>query len=319
MNNKGLSLIEILIAATILAFVSFGIVQITDNSFKTKDRIIGEDREFLQVETAMSRLQEDIVQIYSPLYFAVKAPPAPLEIEAFSRYEGSANFSSTTTLGHPIPIYQNPDKSTFEFFTFSNRRRSEGVKQSTYAWVKYSLRSKEARSSVGSNSNNSNNEIANKSSKVLYDLVRSYTPDDPFSLEKRDWEKLKVKQFVLLPNVASFEFSFWDEVKKKFVENLNELSKDYVIRAVKVKFTWVGKGAVEYNDERIFKSIWPYLKLKKATAASENKNKNTTSGPDGMGGMGAPGTDGSNTNMSGGSSASASSSAAKTDDSEESD
>ncbi|MBF0299339.1 MAG: hypothetical protein HQK51_11500 [Oligoflexia bacterium] len=277
MNNKGLSLLEILIAATILAFISFGIVQITDNSFKTRDRIIGEDKEFLQVETAMSRLQEDILQMYSPLYFAAKAPPAPLEVEAFSRYEGSATFSSVTTLGHPIPIFQNPDRYTFEFFTFSNKRRSEDMKQSNYAWVRYTLMAKEKNSTAAqANANTaaereSESEVASKSNKGLYDLVRGYTAKDPFSLEKIDWDKIKL--FTLLPNVTAFEFSFWDESKKKFVETLKELKKDSVVRAVKVKFTWIGKGGVEYNDERIFKSIWPYIKFKEAEDSEKKKTK----------------------------------------------
>lgn len=288
MNNKGLSLIEILIAATILTFVSFGIVQVTDNSFKTKDMVINEDREFLQVETAMTRIQEDISQMYTPLYFSSKAPPAPLEVEAFSRYEGGVSFTSVNTLGHPIPNFQNPDRYTFEFFTFSNRRRMEDLKQSIFAWVKYTLRTKDGRTAnskekKSSSEKDAESELANKSPKGLYDLIRAYTPDDPFALEKRDWEK--IKQFVLLPNVTSFEFLFWDENKKKFIDTLNDLPKEYILRAVKVKFSWISRSGAEYSDERIFKSIWPYIKFKKA--GEDNKTKTTkkkTGGIDNMGG-----------------------------------
>ena len=50
--------------------------------------IIEEDRELLQVETAMARLEWDISQLYTPLYFSQAMSPTGMteeEGEAYNR------------------------------------------------------------------------------------------------------------------------------------------------------------------------------------------------------------------------------------------
>src|SRR5690606_15709908 len=71
-SEQGLTLLEIMIAIVLLAFVMFGVVAITENSQNTKDRTVQTDRDNLQIETAMARLEWDFSQIWSPLYYSQK-------------------------------------------------------------------------------------------------------------------------------------------------------------------------------------------------------------------------------------------------------
>lgn len=69
-DQKGFTLLEILIAIVLLAFITFGVVSVTENAMNTKDRTTETNANNLQIETAMSRFEWDFSQIYSPLYFS---------------------------------------------------------------------------------------------------------------------------------------------------------------------------------------------------------------------------------------------------------
>jgi prepilin-type N-terminal cleavage/methylation domain-containing protein len=69
-NDRGFTLIEILIAITIMAFMTMGVVSITQNAADTMDRTTVLNKNNLQIETALSRFEWDFSQIYSPMYFS---------------------------------------------------------------------------------------------------------------------------------------------------------------------------------------------------------------------------------------------------------
>lgn len=69
-DQKGFTLLEILIAIVLLAFITFGVVSVTENAINTKERTTETNANNLQIETAMSRFEWDFSQIYSPLYFS---------------------------------------------------------------------------------------------------------------------------------------------------------------------------------------------------------------------------------------------------------
>jgi prepilin-type N-terminal cleavage/methylation domain-containing protein len=69
-NEAGFTLLEILIAITLLAFITIGVVSITDDAAQTMERTTEINENNLQIETAMSRFDWDFSQIYSPLYFS---------------------------------------------------------------------------------------------------------------------------------------------------------------------------------------------------------------------------------------------------------
>ena len=97
LHERGFTLIEILIAITILSFITIGVVTITENSMLTKDRTTQLNADNLQIETAMSRFEWDFSQIYSPMYFS-----SPM------------NFNQTGTAGGVQGVQGSGDQSGFD-------------------------------------------------------------------------------------------------------------------------------------------------------------------------------------------------------------
>ncbi|MBK26897.1 MAG: hypothetical protein CME70_23040 [Halobacteriovorax sp.] len=284
-NSKGFSLLEIMIATGILAFLSLGINSIVSSTADTKDEVTKEDRAYLQVYTALNRMEVDITQIYSPLYFTVKEKTLD-EVEGEARasgkdfdrdtydnpglsYQGSEKYPAISRSGEPIGAIVNDDKSSLIFSTMSNRRKLQDSKESRFAWVKYSLGS-----------------ISKDEELKGDDLVRNFTAVDPYSKEF-DWESTESQ--VLLQNVKSLTFEFYDKSKEKWVEKLSEtaLDKD-TPRAIKVKLVWINESENEIEFERIFRPLWPYFD----TLNDEKERQKALKG-DGQDAGGLGGNDGS--------------------------
>ena len=68
MSEKGFTLIEVLITIVILSFLMISVFSIIDNSTITKENITIEDRELIQIESALTRFELDFTQLYSPLF-----------------------------------------------------------------------------------------------------------------------------------------------------------------------------------------------------------------------------------------------------------
>lgn len=270
-TSAGFTLAEILIAITLLSFLMIGVYELMDNSTNTKESIIREDREMLQVESALARLNMDFTQIYTPLYFSFsekekkkeeekkehesdKENPEETKSRNEDRYadkedsdeksggfQVSEKFPQVNDKGLPIPSLTNPDKNSIVFFTSSNQRKMQNVKQSRFAWVRYSLR---------------NSTREDKKDSAPYEFVRSFTANNPYSGEF-DWDP--VPAHVLLRNVKSLEFLFWHKARSKFVSSLKELDDTSKIRILKIKLTWVDSIDLEHDVERTFRAQWPYF------------------------------------------------------------
>ena len=254
-NNKGLSLIEVLIGLTIISMIMLTIIQFTQSSQDTVIRVTEEDRELLQVETAMARLEWDISQLYTPLYFSQAMSPAGMteeEGEAYNRiidsYTNNSRFSTVSYEGIPIPLFKNPEKSTFEFLSLSNRRKFQDIKQSHFAWIRYTIENDDDRNDEGN--------VDEETSKGTFKLIRNFQPNDIFSDEKIDWDD--IKQQVLMRKVISLEFEFWNAETQKFTDNLDIIKNGTnLIRAVKVNLKYMDTDNLEKVTERIFRPLFP--------------------------------------------------------------
>ena len=277
-NQAGFTLLEILIAITMLAFISLAVVDITENAALTMDRTTEANKNNLQIETAMSRFEWDFSQIYSPLYFSTILNPnqtanatnnttggmdaetagaqtSPVLQQYYeqlvSRFERNEHFSSVSREGFPIPRFHAPEKNVFEFFTTSNRRKLENTKQSHFAWVRYSLANQEALSDEEENP-----DIP----KSLKSLVRYFTADDPYSDKRINTDDESVKGAVLLRNVESLEFQFWNYDKRKWETSLRTIPNgENLIRGVKVLVTWYDSLGHKRSTARIFRTHWPMV------------------------------------------------------------
>jgi prepilin-type N-terminal cleavage/methylation domain-containing protein len=292
-SDQGFTLLEILIAITILALISLGVVNITENAANTMERTTEANENNLQIETAMNRIEWDFSQIYSPLYFSTvmkfnqdlnngqsdggtpgtqQNPYLQQYYEQLvARFERNEHFKAVSKEGIPIPRFYAPEKNVFEFLTTSNRRKIENQKQSHFAWVRYSL---------GPQTQTPEEEENPNIPKSLKSLVRHYSAEDPYSEKRLDIEDLeRVKGAVLLRNVESLEFQYWDFQKRKWETSLRSIQDgESIIRGLRVLITWYDSFGNKRSASRIFRSHWPMVTPQDPATTTGNAQTGTTNG-----------------------------------------
>lgn len=254
LKNDGFTIVEIIIALTILSFMVIGIYTVVDNNIKTKETVLTEDQAYLQAYNALFRFEQDFTQIWSPLYYSVidgagtkkegdgRNDDDPFTGE-FSKnlYIPREAFPKSNRLGHPIPLIKQEEKSELIFLTTSNRRRFEGQKQSHFQWVRYSLGKDE--------------------DKEDFVFQRQTLPSDLFR-EQIDWSKIQPQP--LLRNVKSLKFEFWNKSSEKWVDALKDIPAEKqlapdIIRVVLERFS---PGLGEQTIIRVFRPLWPNFDVK---------------------------------------------------------
>ena len=252
-NNAGFTLIEVLIAIILLAFISLYTFKMVDNSTDTKDRVLKEDQVLLQGLTAISRIDIDISQLYSPLYYEQKSTPATDPNLAYQDSDSNkGSFDGKTKSGQLIPQFQSDDKSSITFLTTSNRRKISDTKESRYKWVKYSVRKSE-HEDIAADDKKTNSHADNE-------LIRQTISTNIYN---RDLNWSDVKAQILLTQIKNVEFTFWDERTKKYVTSLQDLNENKsAIRSVKLEIIWIDDNNHEQKIEKIFRILTPYFNSK---------------------------------------------------------
>lgn len=286
-SNRGFTLLEVLIAITLLGFITLGVVSVTDNAVNTKERTHEANQNNLAIESALARFEWDFGQIYSPLYFSTvlnmqsatsnpyandpnntnntsgntnpagAVPQVNPQLQMYyesviERMQLNEHFKSLSKEGLPIPKFYAPEKNIFEFLTVSNRRKIENVRQSTFAWVRYGL------TDMTPDQVKEQEDDKVEIPKGLKNLTRWFDPNDPWGMKRIDIET--VKGAVLLENVEVLEFSFWDYQRKKWETNLRTIQQgENLIRGVKVFITWYDSQGIKRSMERIFRNHWPMV------------------------------------------------------------
>lgn len=289
-NNKGFTLLEVLIAVTILSLLMVSIYSIIDNSTETKDRVMTEDRDKMSFEMAMNRLENDIENIYSPLYFeATKREDEALYNKAFAgskasqandeddednlsvydekknRYDSLEQYAGISEYGHPIPRIINDDQKTLIFFSSSGRRLLKNSKVSRFQWIKYSIENAPSKE---------NDEEVNKDAPLA--LYRSVINENIYA-QTLEWDK--VKKQLILEDIKEFKFMFYDEKKEKFVDTLNELTVNKTTpKLIKILISYQSLSRENYEGERVFRPLWPTTDTRKAI---EEKYQFKNQGPSG--------------------------------------
>lgn len=289
-NEEGFTLLEVLIAITILSMLMVSIYSIIDSSTTTKDKVLSEDREKMQFEMGITRLETDFEFIHSPLYFESTANDdtlykkkssstsnanstdnknnsndnfLDLEDETTNKiYEQNENFEGLSESNRPIPKLINDEKGSIIFMSSAGRRLLKNSKQSNLMWIRYSV------------INNSEPAIKEAS----FALTRTVIKEDLYK-SQLDWDA--AKEYVVLENLQSFEFNFWDPKKEKYVDSLRELTQDkQTPRLIKVKLTYLTKTKEVHDVIRTFRPIWPNFNTKKALE-EKYKASSSDSGPTG--------------------------------------
>lgn len=282
-SNKGFTLIEVLIAILILSFISLGAYKMIDESTDTKDRVTTEDRNLMSTLTAMNRIEADFNEIYSPLYsFPKQTVQTNNDPYADTNTSFNSTFEGKTTNGMKIPNITSEEKGSITFLSRVNRRKIAETKESDFVWIKYSVKATQ---------DEEDRKIGG------YDLIRQTISTDPFQ-QSLNWSD--VKEQVVLSNLKSFEFQFYDEKNKKYVTSLSDLNENKNnLRNIKVLFTWVNGDKNEFKYEKVFRILMPYFNTKldelKNGSATNNGSWGGSNPPDGI-------SDPSNPDSSGGSS-----------------
>jgi prepilin-type N-terminal cleavage/methylation domain-containing protein len=267
-SKAGFTLIEILIAIMLLAFISLYTFKMVDNSTDTKDRVLKEDQTLLQTLTAISRLDSDITQMYSPLFAYSKANPAT---DPNAVYQDNASskgtFDGKAKNGMIIPQFLSEDKSTLVFLTAANRRKVADAKESRYTWVRYSLRRSEKSAAAD----------ADKVVKADEEIVRQTISSNIYNSDL-NWSDVKAQ--VLLTEVKSVEFSFWDERTKKYVSSLQDLNENKnTIRSLKMDLVWIDENNNEQKISKIYRILHPFFNTKLDDIATGGAYGDSTSPP----------------------------------------
>ncbi len=254
-NELGFTLIEVLIAILILSFISLYASKMIDENITTKEKVTSEDKDLMQTLTALNRIEADFNEFYSPLFTSSIMPPTASN----NPYEDSndnlmnSNFQGKTKNGFSIPNVSSDDKSSFVFLSLSNRRKIAETKESNFMWIKYSLK---------------RTEDEEESKFGGHDLIRQTISTDPFN-PSINWSD--VKEQVILSNIKTLEFHFYDDRNKKYVTSLSDLNENKnSLRSIKVLFTWVNKDKNEFKFEKIFRVLIPYFNTKQDDLKSTN-------------------------------------------------
>lgn len=216
----------------------------------TKERTLSEDRQFLQVQTAMQRMAQDFAQAYSPLYHSYVASSRPNrerrgQGQSAHRPYRTTTFPRTTYQGLQVPVVVNEENGAISFLTTSNRRKIQNSKESQYAWISYSLE---------------NNPDDDKRADAV--IIRRVLSTDPYTEDVIREDTFTEQR--LLDNVSSLRFEFWDSQRKRFVERTRNMSSEiHLLRAVRANIVWVNEQGQEESFERIFRPFFPFFDTEK--------------------------------------------------------
>ena len=252
---RGFTLIEIIIAITLLSLLMISVVNMTSKSLESKDAIVKEDREILELETALDRLNWDFSQIYTPLYHTppFQPPERKRSEEAFQAREKMKRwlenplygeyFLHPDFFGRPIPDFKSEGgKEAIEFYTKSHRRRFRDTNESEFAWVRY-----EFRPYRGDDEDN----------KDLYELVRYYNAQHIYN---RNLDLKETPAIVLTNRVKEFRFLFWDDERKKWLPRYLTEKLPPPLRGLKLELKWKRRSdGAELTTSRTYRTIWPYF------------------------------------------------------------
>lgn len=254
-SQQGMTLIEVMIAIVLLAFVMFGVTEITSNSQNAKDRTIQTDKDNMQIETVFARMDWDFSQVWSPLYFSQRYqgnlnPQANPGIEEMLYlYERHPRFRMPSKEGLPIPIFRSREKTEFIFLTLGNRRKVENQKQSNFMWVRYYLGDTPKTPGADDSGVISGEGKTNKS------LLRQVFPEDVWAKEEFDFDNTRSSS--MLDNVESLEFQFWNPIGKKWETNIKTVPDgENIQRGLKVIVKWFDGRGNKRSMERWLRPSW---------------------------------------------------------------
>lgn len=273
-NKKAFSLLEVLISLTLLSLITISIIRGTRNSHEIKEKVTSEDRDKLNIYMALNMIEWDFSQVYSPLYFSDKFDVQTLSIKVEDRedpifalneklqrilnekYYNNPLFFAPSKDWIPIPRFKD-NKESIEFFTTSHRRVIENSKESVFNWIVYALEDPTDQDIKFHEEKHAQSEDP---PEQLSNFVRYSVAKNPYTDDDIDFDKIRPQ--VIMENVKSLEFSFWNDKKAKFTDLRSIGDGKGRIDAMKIKVVYSNLYGQEEEIERIFRPLWPLYNLR---------------------------------------------------------
>lgn len=186
-NERGFTLIEILVATAVLAFASMLTYQAILGSFNVNRKLTRESDSFLSISIAMQAMERDVGQLFSP-QIGASTPPADNTPEAYwsaiQREDGLRRTRFTGT------------KEKMSFVSASNRRLQAEVKETELLRITYRI-------------------VQEKDG--TYSVVR-VTDADAYAYEKPELNETEVNGFKILEGLTSATFGYYRGDKTRWEE-----------------------------------------------------------------------------------------------------
>jgi len=186
--ERGLTLIEVLIAMTLLAFISILIYQATIKGFEVNYKLTNESNDYMTITISLQALEQDIAQIYTPYITSEETPEnatPSLFWSAVIRPDGLRRSRFTGA------------REKISFISSTNRRVQKNVLESDLLKITWEIEQ-------------------NKSG--AYSLYRSVDAD-VFNYEDARTRQKKPTRIPLFENLTSAKFSFYRKEKQSWEEN----------------------------------------------------------------------------------------------------
>ncbi|MDH4467246.1 MAG: hypothetical protein QE271_04240 [Bacteriovoracaceae bacterium] len=279
--QSGMSLFEILIAITLLSFLSLSISTITKQSFQTQEEVGLEDADALRVYTFLALLEYDLLHFYSPLLSSKRLnldQYRPNEVstqehrELFEaatnimqqRSQENKNFPSLDEDGLPIgQIYFADDSITF--MTNNNRRKYLNEHSSNFSWISYQLAAADEDDMEFIKEREKIQDLA-QPGKVILRWQNSVDPfgddDKTAALTSNDRSKAQV----MFDKVDEWKWEFWNPDNKKF-EDFNTLPESkFFYYAIQLTVKYRDRQNHPLEVKKIIRNPYPWSKRKNFNA-----------------------------------------------------
>lgn len=280
--NSGFTLIEVLVSIALLSLIAFSIVSITKDSTSTKMEVISEDNDLLKVHTAISAIEKDISQLYSPLYrqgklsLTIIRPNensteeerqsfSELESTLYNQFQHNRRFSGYAENMDLIPRILKESNNTITFLSNGYQRKNLNDNKSQFSWITFTL---------SEPSNDDIEELKEKNTgpdfKIGKNLVRFVDANDPFNPNLQSQDELYPQ--VLMDQVISVDWFFWDRKKKDF-SHLENLQEDHQpITSFKIKIQYYDLYNKEQSIEKILSTQFSESNINALLSSQKNMN-----------------------------------------------
>lgn len=136
--QRGFTLIEVMVAIALLAFMSIAIYQITSKSFDLNYQLGNESTDYIAIILSLQNVESDLAQIYSPVIEPTAKPKpeeqpsgfwsAPVRSDGIrrSRFQGTKERVTFVNNGNRR-VEEDTPQSDFQKVTWEIERNSEGA------------------------------------------------------------------------------------------------------------------------------------------------------------------------------------------------